>query len=151
MYTCELCGRLVHKRYLLVDKKLGKPYIVCQDCGKPPYEVLKRRYLTKKQKSIIVKAYGYRCAHKKCPQKRKLNIKLLRFHHRTPLTIGGSNELTNYAPLCRWCHKVLTGVLRSNKFSADAIIYVFTMLKPIPVCFKHKKLDKKIKYYTLVN
>lgn len=35
MTTCELCGRQVHKGYLVIDKKLDKPYVVCQKCSKP--------------------------------------------------------------------------------------------------------------------
>jgi len=34
MYTCELCGGQVKKGYLVVDKKLDKPYIICQNCGR---------------------------------------------------------------------------------------------------------------------
>lgn len=36
MTTCELCGKQVHKGYLVVDEELDKPYVVCQKCGKAP-------------------------------------------------------------------------------------------------------------------
>lgn len=110
----------------------------------------KRKKLTKKEKLIILKAYGYHCANKKCTFIEKgitaiLDITDAKFHHRTPLSIGGTNELYNFAPLCEECHKVTTSIQADKHYSPDSIIHTFVRLKMIPTCLLKGKVTKRQK------
>lgn len=111
----------------------------------------KRRELTRKEKKIILKAYGYHCANRNCigtketgqPQAGKgitafvdVIIANVEFHHRIPLSKGGFNELHNFAPLCNLCHKYLTEYNRTSKLSPNSIEYTFLKLKSIPTYLK---------------
>lgn len=49
-------------------------------------------------KDTVLAAYDYRCAN--CRDTESLEI-----HHVVPLSLGGTNEITNLVPLCHRCHK----------------------------------------------
>ena len=49
-------------------------------------------------KDTVLAAYDYRCAN--CRDTDSLEI-----HHVVPLSLGGTNEITNLVPLCHRCHK----------------------------------------------
>lgn len=91
---------------------------------------IKRRKLTKIQKERILKAYGYHCALQDCySDNQKLHLDNTEFHHRIPLWRGGTNEISNFAPLCKFCHKFASNNLNSP-------YNYFVKLKPIPSILK---------------
>lgn len=110
----------------------------------------KRKKLTKKEKLIILKAYGGRCANKKCCVLIEgvtfpLEIDNTEFHHRTSLSIGGTNELYNFAPLCEECHKMTTSIQADKHYSPTSIVHTFIRLKMIPTCLLKGKVTKREK------
>lgn len=56
---------------------------------------------------------SFRCT--KCGDKNNLTV-----HHRTPLSIGGTNELANLTTLCRQCHEEVHGrSIYNRSFDSD--------------------------------
>jgi 5-methylcytosine-specific restriction endonuclease McrA len=72
--------------------------------GKPRYEVMKfARALgthTREEWLALVQANDYRCVA--CEDQFPL-FKLTKDHIR-PVTLGGSDEISNIQPLCQWCN-----------------------------------------------
>ncbi|MCM1222896.1 MAG: HNH endonuclease [Lachnospiraceae bacterium] len=54
-------------------------------------------------KRKLIQTLGTICAN--CGS--KINIE---YHHIVPITVGGTNRLTNFVPLCHNCHELIHGV-----------------------------------------
>ncbi|WP_071932265.1 HNH endonuclease [Picosynechococcus sp. PCC 7003] len=65
----------------------------------PPQD---RGYLTQRQKNKLFEDHNYTCVT--CGIQISAGIKGLQADHKVPLSRGGSNELTNWQPMCNNCN-----------------------------------------------
>lgn len=61
-----------------------------------------REYLTNKQKNLLFKLYDFKCAT--CGISANAGIRGLQADHKIPLSRKGSNDLSNWQPLCNSCN-----------------------------------------------
>lgn len=112
--------------------------------------LVNREYLSEKQKTQLFESYGYRCST--CGLPTNPGIRGLQADHKVPLSRNGTNDFSNWQPMCNNCNVGKRRACEGCEKDCNQCSWAYPEIMGVPIILSlPNKLLESLKSYSKIN